>query len=67
MKNVAELAKKTESIKCKDMKTWIPLYYSIREDAVFSDPGEGRYKLCNLINQNTGQDIIETVNHLMNM
>ena len=67
MKNVKALSEKTQKIRCKDRSTWITLYYSVKEDAVYSDPGEGRFKMCDLINPNTEQDIIESVHYFLNM
>ena len=67
MRNVKALAEKTQKIICRDRSTWVTLYYSVREDAVYSEQGEGRYKMCDLINPNTEQDIVETVHYFMNM
>ena len=67
MRNVKELSEKTQKIKYKDRSTWVTLYYSVKEDAVYSEQGEGRYKMCDLINPNTEQDIVEAVHYFMNM
>ena len=61
MKGLKKLSKMTESIIQKDRSTWIPLYYSIREDTVFASEGEGRFFITTLINKNSPKDIEETV------
>ena len=44
-----------------------PLYYSVKEDAVYTEDGDGRYYLTDLIRENTEQEIIETVRKYMSM
>ena len=61
------MAKKTQSINCKDKDTWVKLYYSVREDRVFSEEGECRYFMTNLINPQSEKDIEEAVHVFMNM
>lgn len=41
------------------------LYYSIREDAVYTQPGEGRWFLTELIRKNTEEEIVNTVRKFM--
>lgn len=50
MKNVSTIVKKSQNIICKDRSTWIPLYYSFANDAVYSTAGEGRMLVTQLIN-----------------
>lgn len=54
LKKVAEASKNG----CK-------LYYSIRENAVFTTEGEGRYFLTELIRENTPEEIQKTVYKFM--
>lgn len=61
MKNARRIAEMTHNIIQKDLSTWITLYYSIEKDAVYCTPGEGRYKVCRLLNVNTEKDIEEAV------
>lgn len=44
-----------------------PLYYSIREDAVYTEPGDGRYYLTDLIRENTAEEIKHTVMRFMSL
>lgn len=67
MKNVKRLSQLTQKINYRDRSTWVTLYYSVAKDAVYSEPGEGRFKMCDLINPNTEKDIIESVHYFMNM
>ncbi len=61
MKGLTALANATQKIDCKDKSTWIPLYYSIKEDKVYPFDGEGRWFVTNLINPQTEKDIENTV------
>ena len=61
MKNVASVVKKTQSILCEDRTTWLPLYYSLAGDAVYTEDGKGRYLVAWLINPNTSADIKKAV------
>lgn len=45
----------------------IPLYYSIREDKVYTSDGDGRYYVTNLINPNTEEDIKRAVRRWLSM
>jgi len=67
MKNVKRLSELTQKINCRDRSTWVTLYYSVAKDAVYSEPGEGRFKMCDLINPNSEKDIIESVHYFLNM
>ena len=60
MKNLEMVSKKSE-------KGITPLYYSIREDAVYTEEGEGRYYLTDLIRKNTEKEIEVTVKRFMSM
>lgn len=44
-----------------------PLYYSIKHDAVFPDPGDDRWYLTDLINYNSEEQIRQTVIRFMAM
>lgn len=58
MKNLREMSHKTEC--CPALGT-VPLYYSIKEDAVYSEDGEGRFYLTDLIRHNEPEEIEQTV------
>ena len=62
MKGLKALAKATQNILWNDKSTWIPLYYSIEEDKVYTKEREDRIFITNLINPQTERDIEETVN-----
>ena len=62
MKGLKALAQATQNILWNDKSTWIPLYYSIREDKVYTKEGENRFFITNLINPQTEKDIEKTVN-----
>lgn len=44
-----------------------PLYYSPAEDAVYTEPGSGRWYLTDLIRKNSPQEIENTVRRFMVM
>lgn len=60
MKNVKSVAKRSK-------RGLTPLYYNVREDAVYTEPGDGRYYLTDLIRENTEKEIITTVIRMMSM
>lgn len=59
MKNLKSIALQTQSI---DPRHPLPLYYSFSENEVYTNPGEDRLLVTNLINPNDPEDIIEVVN-----
>ena len=61
MDKQVSISKESQKITCKDRSTWIPIYYSIKEDQLFTADGPGRYFVCNLINPNTEKDIADAV------
>lgn len=61
MRNISNVVKKSKNIICKDRSTWIPLYYSFANDAVYTSEGDGRMLVTKLINPNEAADIIEAV------
>lgn len=61
MKNLKEIAKLTEGINQKDRNSWIKLFYSMKDDAVYSTEGEGRFLVTNLISANKPEDIRDVV------
>lgn len=54
MKNLDIIAKESA-------KGVTPLYYSIRENAVYTEDGEDRYYITELIRKNTEEEIKRTV------
>lgn len=54
MKNVKQVSMRSKS-------GITPLYYSIKEDAVYTEPGTDRWYLTDLIRYNTEEEVIETV------
>ena len=60
MKNLKEIAEKSKYGKVK-------LYYSIKENAVFDTPGEGRFYVTELINENGPEQIQKTVEFFMSL
>lgn len=60
MKNVKDVARRSKS-------GITPLYYSVREDAVYTTAGDGRYHLTDLIRENTEKEIVEAVRKYMSM
>lgn len=61
MKNLKKVSKATQKATARDRWTWVPLYYSIKNDAVYTTEGDDRLKVTELINPNTEQEIRETV------
>ena len=58
MKNIETVARQSEH-------GITPLYYSPAEDAVYTEPGAGRWYLTDLIRKNSPQEIENTVRHFM--
>lgn len=53
--------KNLDIVAAESRNGWAPLYYSIREQAVYTEPGEGRYYVTDLIRENTEQEIKQAV------
>ena len=64
MKNLKEISQKTQAI---DPKHPMPLYYSIKNKEVYTNPGAGRFFVTNLINPNQPEDIKEVVDRWLRM
>ena len=64
MKNLKKLSDQTNFI---ILHGAVPLYYSIKEDAVYSEAGEGRFYLTDLIRYNTEDEIAETVRYFLSL
>lgn len=60
MKNLKEVARESE-------KGVTPIFYSIKEDAVYTSDGGGRYYVTDLIRPNTEEEIIEAVKRWLAM
>jgi len=48
-------------------KGWTPLYYDIKHDAVFTEDGEDRFYVTDLIRPNTSQEIEAVVRRWLAM
>jgi len=59
MKNLKEVA--------AESKHGCPLYYSVKENAVYTTGGSGRYYLTDLIRENTPKEIVAAVHKYMSM
>lgn len=57
MKGLKKVAEKTKSIEYGNRATWVALYYSYKTDTVYTTDGEGRYHVCDLINENEPADV----------
>ena len=66
MRNTQVVANKTKDTRSDDRTTWIPLFYSFAQDAVYTVPGNDRFQVTTLINPNTAQDIENAVNRFIN-
>lgn len=60
MKNVDAVAERSKS-------GVTPLYYSVKEDAVYTSDGDDRYHLTDLTRENTVEEIVETVRYIMSL
>ena len=67
MKGLKTVSNATQKTNSKDKSTWIPLYYNIKEQKVYSQEGDGRGFLTYLINPVTPKEIEDTVVYMMNM
>lgn len=59
--------KNTEKLAEQSRRRVTPLYYSAAEDAVYSEPGDRRWFLTELIRYNTPEEIERTVRRFMAM
>lgn len=57
LKKISELSKKVK----------VSLYYSPKENAVYDEPGQGRFYLTDLIRENTPEKIKKTVEYCMSL
>ena len=69
MKNLKKVSEQSKNIVTRDRSTWLPLFYSYEEDAVYTTPSVGlfntRFHVTNLINPNTPKDIEDAVNRFI--
>ena len=61
MNNLESISNMSQSIVAINKETWLPIYYSPSENEVYTEAGEGRYMITNLINPNTPDDIREAI------
>lgn len=61
MRNLKEVAQ--ESYR----KGWTPLYYDIKHDAVFTEDGEDRFYVTELIRPNTSDEIEAVVRRWLSL
>lgn len=61
MKNLSIVVKKSQTILCEDWSTWLPLYYSVDKDAVYTTASDDRVLVTKLINPCSADNIIEAV------
>lgn len=66
MKNAAKVSEKSKNIVTRDRSTWLPLFYSFKDDAVYTIPGNDRFHVTDLINYNTVEDISSAVTRFIN-
>lgn len=60
MKNISKVAERSA-------QGVTPIYYSIKEDAVYTEDGDGRYYVTDLIRKNTEAEIVRAVRRWMAM
>ena len=68
MKNVNKIAQLTQNTRSSDRNSWVILFYSFKDDAVYTEENGkgGRYFVTFLINPCTASDIKEAVKRWMN-
>lgn len=67
MKNLKRISELTKNIVQKDRYTWVKLYYSIEDKAVYDRPGDGRFYVTDLISENTPKDVQDAVEWWLRM
>lgn len=60
MKNLKTVARASE-------KGVTPIYYSIKENAVYTEDGDGRYYVTDLIRKNTEAEIVRAIKRWLAM
>ena len=61
MKGLKKVGNATKRTTSTNRASWVSLYYSISEDTVYTEAGNGRYFVTDLINPNTTNEIQEAV------
>ena len=64
MKNVKAVARASKKA---TFSQTVPLYYSVIENAVYTDNGDGRYHVTDLIRENSADEIVRTVMEFLAM
>ena len=67
MKNIEKVSEMSKNIVTRDRSTWLPLFYSFGENAVYTIPGNDRFHVTDLINPNTPEDIENAVERFKNL
>lgn len=57
LKKISELSKQGRT----------PIYYSPKTDTVYTEAGEGRFYITDLLRSNTPKEIERTVSHIMSL
>ena len=67
MTGLKEVSKKSQNIKSSHWCDWMPIYYSIDKDRVYTQDGEGRFHITDLIRPCTPEEIEKAVKRCMAM
>ena len=71
MKNAKRIAEMSKNIINSDKSTWIPLFYSFKENDVFTKPSlfknKERFELTQLTNPVTESELEKIVDRFINM
>lgn len=65
MRNVKSVSKRTSGIGATVSS--MPLYYSVRDDAVYTEPSRGRFFITDLIRPNSEREIINAVKYFLSL
>lgn len=62
IKNIKSIAKASSRIDQRNTSTWLPIFYSIKEKALYTTEGPNRFFVTKLIRENTTEEIEAAVN-----
>ena len=67
MKGLKQVSEQSKTIVTRNMATWLPVYYNIKEDTVRTTEAAGYFLVTKLIRANTEDDIKEVITQFLSM
>ena len=67
MKGLKSVVKQSKKVVQRNMETWLPIYYSIKEDTVRTTEKPGYFLVTKLIRENSEAEIKEAINRFLSL